>query len=77
MILSSEEIKQIQAFKDAAFKSVMDQIKSGTSWKDKENLRDKFEQSGFTGDFAFLQKYYEGNEGDMLDAIYNLWDSID
>ena len=77
MILTSEEIKEMQAFKDAAFKSVMDEIKSGTSWKDKKNLRCKFKQSGFTGDFTFLGKYYEGKEDEMLTAIELLWDSVD
>lgn len=72
---TSEEIRQIQAFKEAAFKSVIDQIKAGTSWTDKNNLLDKFKQSGFTGDFTYLRKYYEGNESEMLKAIYNLWDS--
>jgi hypothetical protein len=74
--LSPEEVKAMEDFKDAAFKCVLKEIKSGTRWRDKNNLRETFKKYGFTGFFTGLEKYYKGNEGEMLEALENLWEEI-
>lgn len=74
--MSPEERKAMEDFKNAAFKSVLEQLKSGTSWRDKKNFRESFKQSGFTGAFTYLEKYYKDNEGEMLEAVENLWEEI-
>jgi hypothetical protein len=74
--LSPEELKAMEDFKEAAFKCVLEEIKSGTSSRNKNNLDDTFKQYGFTGFFTYLEKYYKGNEGEMLQAVENLWEEI-
>lgn len=76
-VYTSDQIKLIQEFKENAFKSVLTEIKSGTSWKNKENLEENFKKYGFTGPYSFLRTFYEDNPHDMIEALYLLWDVID
>jgi hypothetical protein len=72
-----EELKVMEEFIENAFKSVLMEIKSGTSWKNKENLEENFKKYGFTGPYSFLRTFYEDNPQDMLEALYLLWDEVD
>ncbi len=71
--MNSNEYNQIEYLKDSLLKAFLDEVKGGTSWKQV----DEFKFEGFYGPYAFLGKYYEHGEQDLIAAIENLWDIVD
>jgi len=73
--MTADEYNQIELLKDSLLRAFLDQVKSGTSWK----KLDAFKFEGFYGEYAFLRKYYDYQDGtlDLIDAIKNLWDIIE
>ena len=51
-------------------------VKGGTSWRNKESLSEHLQQSGFTGIFTGLDRYYNSIE-ELHDVLYEMWDEFD
>jgi hypothetical protein len=71
--MTQDEYNQIELLKDSLLRSFLDEVKSGTSWRQV----DAFKFEGFFGPYAFLLKYYKHGDQDLIDAIKNLWDIVD
>jgi hypothetical protein len=74
---TSEDIKLMEEFKQIALKIAIEELKSCTSWRLKDNFRYTFKEYGWTGPFTYFAKYYVDREYEFLDLIELLWDEVD